>query len=71
MLTAYPRSPEIKLGRAILLSDNGLWEQAIEDLELIAKFDPKSKLIEQLLKQAKEKTVSQQQSDLKQERSQR
>jgi tetratricopeptide (TPR) repeat protein len=71
MLTAYPRSPEIKLGRAILLSDNGLWEQAIEDLELIAKFDPKSKLIEQLLKQAKEKTVRQQQSDLKQERSQR
>jgi len=71
MIEAYPRSPEVKLGRAILLSDNGRWEQAIVDLEMLAKVSPENKLIEQLLKQAHEQATGKQQSDPKQEHAQR
>jgi predicted Zn-dependent protease len=67
MIAAYPKSPEVKLGRAILLSDNSRWEQAIVDLELLAKLAPENKLIEQLLKQAHEQATGKQQSDPKQE----
>ncbi|MFM8401998.1 MAG: tetratricopeptide repeat protein, partial [Pirellula sp.] len=42
MIEAYPSSPEVKLGRAILLSDTGRWEQAMIDLELLAKLAPEN-----------------------------
>jgi tetratricopeptide (TPR) repeat protein len=71
MIEAYPSSPEVKLGRAILLSDTGRWEQAMIDLELLAKLAPENKLIEQLLKQAHEQAMSKQPSDPKQEHAQR
>lgn len=71
LIEAYPKSPEVKLGRAILLSDDGRWEQAMIDLELLAKLAPENKLIEHLLKQAHEQATGKQQSDPKQEHAQR
>ncbi len=71
MIEAYPTNLEVKLGRAILLSDNGRWEQAIIDLELLAGIAPENKLIEQLLKQAHKQAMGKQQSDPKQEHAQR